>query len=177
MITFVHGSVFNANKHSSLAQCISVDTKFGMFRGISVDFLKQFPRLKILKEKSLSYDKLGTAVPVKVQSRFIYNLVTKPVHYLKPTITCMYNALHSMRVHAIDNSVSVIAVPLIGSGCDKLDFSSDVFPMLKDVFVGTAVNIEVYYLKLNPALFKLIGIFLFCLGLFTNLIVWDYLQI
>ena len=158
MINFVHGSIFNAPKKSSLAQCISGDTKFGMFRGISVDFLRHFPELQILRGKSMSYDKLGTAVPVKVEERFIYNLVTKPLHYMKPTKACVYSALHSMRAHAIENSVLNLAIPLLGSGCDKLDFCSDVFPMLEDVFEGTGISIEIFYLKLTPALLRLKGL-------------------
>ena len=139
-----------------MAQCISCDTHEGMFRGISVKFLENFPALRTLKLSPLGFDTLGTAVPVKVEHKFIYNLVTKPLHYTKPTITCLYFALHLMQEHATEKSVTNIAVPLLGSGCDKLDFSNQVFPMLKRVFGNTGINIVIYYFDLTPELDTLI---------------------
>ena len=151
-----HGSVFHANESFSLEQCISRDTHEGMFRGISVKFLENFPTLRNLKLSPLGFDTLGTAIPVKVKDKFIYNLVTKPLHYMKPTITCLYFALQSMREHATENGVLNIAVPLLGSGCDKLNFPNDVFPMLKSVFGNTGINIVIYYLDITPELVALI---------------------
>ena len=142
MITFVEGSLFSASQGFSLAQCISGDVKFGIFRGISVQFLEHYPGLEHLR--SYNVLSLGTAVPVKIRGKFIYNLVTKTLYWHKPVPYNIFVALKSMRSHASDNSVRDIAVPFLGSGIDRLDFFNVVFPMIKTVFGETAINIHVY---------------------------------
>ena len=82
MITFVEGSLFSASQGFSLAQCISGDVKFGIFRGISVQFLEHYPGLEHLR--SYNVLSLGAAVPVKIRGKFIYNLVTKTLYWHKP---------------------------------------------------------------------------------------------
>lgn len=158
MFQFVNGTIFNDHikvRGFSLAQCISSDTKSGMYRGISVEFLKEFPELNILRTSNLAFGALGTAVPIRVDKKFIYNLVTKPLAWMKPTLTCVYFALQSMRAHAQDNGILNIAVPLLGSGCDRLNFEMDVFPMLESVFKNTNIAIHIFYLGNNPILEKL----------------------
>ena len=153
MFHFAKGTIFNDHIKVwgfSLAQCISSDTKSGMYRGISVAFLKEFPELNILRTSNLAFGALGTAVPIRVDKKFIYNLVTKPLAWMKPTLTCVYFALQSMRAHAQDNGILNIAVPLLGSGCEM-----DVFPMLESVFKNTNIAIHIFYLGNNPILEKL----------------------
>ena len=157
MITFVEGSLFSANKGFSLAQCISGDVRYGMFRGISVQFLEHYPGLEQLR--SYSVLNLGAVVPVKIRGKFIYNLITKPLHWHKPVPYNLFVALKSMKSHASDNSVRDIAVPFLGSGLDRLDFFNVVFPMNETVFGGTNINIHVYC----PASYKrLVILWTFC---------------
>jgi hypothetical protein len=54
--------LFSVQTSFSMAQCISRDTHEGMFRGISVKFLENFPALRTLKLSPLGFDTLGTAV-------------------------------------------------------------------------------------------------------------------
>ena len=114
MITFNEGSLFTADKAHSLGQCISGDVRFGMFRGISVEFLTKYPKLE--KMRKLGTLKLGEALPVKIGEKYIYNLVTKPLHWQKPKRCNILVALKCMMEHAVSNSVSNIALPFIGSG-------------------------------------------------------------
>ena len=81
MLYFIHGDIFSAPVSYSLGQCISKDTKRGMFKGISLSFLKHFPELVSLWSTNVV---LGTAEPVKIGQIFVYNLVTKPYFWSKP---------------------------------------------------------------------------------------------
>ena len=64
MITFAFGSLFTADETHSLAQCISGDTQFGMFRGISVQFIELYPELRDLRGQGDR--EVGTVVPVNL---------------------------------------------------------------------------------------------------------------
>ena len=137
------GNLFNAQSTFSLAQCISRDTNVGMFRGISVSFLEKYPELETLRSTNVT---LGTAEPVKVGKIFIYNLITKPTFRSKPLLPTLKSALISMREHATTHGVADIAAPLLGCGCDKLQFENDVYPILKDIFGTHHINLYVYSL-------------------------------
>ena len=144
MIYFVEGNIFNSVGNFSYAQCISQDA--AMFRGVSLGFMKVFPELKKLRERNI-LGTLGFAFPVKTGSGFVYNLVTKKYYYGKPTIGLLHDSLVSMHHHALDNGVHGIKMPLLGSGCDKLNFCEDVFPLLLNVFGCSAITVEIYYLE------------------------------
>ena len=145
MIQFKKGSLFSTNEGYSLAHCISMDTERGMFRGIAADFLTHFPEL--LQLRLLSVSKTGLVIPIRIGQRFIYNLVTKACYWDKPKIYDLQYSLESMLDHAVENMVSNIALPLLGSGCDKLDFVHQVMPLIKHVFGKSTVNVHIYYLK------------------------------
>ena len=145
MITFVEGSLFSASPLFSLAQCISGDVKFGMFKGISVQFLKFFPELEQIRLYEML--QLCEVLPWELEGRFIYNLVTKEHYWCKPVPYNLYMTLKTMRSHASENFVSDIAMPFLGAGLDKLDFYNVVLPMIKNVFEDSSINIHIYYPK------------------------------
>ena len=147
MITFAFGSLFTADETHSLAQCISGDTQFGMFRGISVQFIELYPELRDLRGQGDR--EVGTVVPVNLGGKFIYNLITKHRFWNKPTCASIYSSLRSMKYHAIEFKVSDIAMPFLGAGCDKMDFYNDVLPLVEDLFKDTSINIHIYSLQLN----------------------------
>ena len=142
MISFVEGSLFSTNSDFSLAQCISSDAQYGMFRGISVQFLDHFPELIVLRE--MGEIALGAAIPVNVEGRFVYNLVTKIRYWSKPVPYNLFMTLKAMKSHASEYSVKNIAIPFLGSGLDKLNFFEVVFPLVREVFENTNIDIHVY---------------------------------
>ena len=152
MIQFIEGSLFSTNEGYSLAHCISMDTKRGMFRGIAVDFLEFFPELQQLR--LFSVPRTGLAIPIRIGNRFIYNLVTKSCYWDKPKVCDLQFSLESMLIHAIENKVSNIAIPLLGSGCDKLDFVRQVMPLIDHVFGTSPVSVHIYYLKKDSVMIK-----------------------
>ena len=121
-----------------------MDTGEGMFRGIASDFLTYFPDLQ--KLRLLTVARTGLVIPVRIGNRFVYNLVTKPCYWDKPKIYDLHLSLESMLAHAVENMVSNIAITLLGSGCDKLDFVHQVMPLIEQIFGKSAVNVHIYYL-------------------------------
>ena len=121
MIVSQIGDLFLTPSTHSLAHCISADAH--MSAGIALKFVSQFPILaKIRKE----HNYIGTAKPVFVGGRFIYNLITKPNYWMKPTVFSLFSSLKSMLAHAESCRITDISIPKIGSGCDKLNFEMDV---------------------------------------------------
>ena len=160
----IQGDLFTADKDAILVHCISQDCKMGA--GIA----KRFTEIGI-KDELLMYRVNKTPwkntgyvfvtrsdkCPWKVA-----NLITKEKYYNKPTYDTLYEALCDLRemydrlkylhddykAHNMPLQVSVptvIAMPRIGCGLDKLEWSR-VKQIIIEVFEDTDLTIEVYYL-------------------------------
>ena len=68
---------------------------------------------------------------MRIGDRFVDNLVMKACYWEKPRIFHLQRSLKSMVDHAVENMVSNIAVPLLGSGCGKLDFMGKVLRLIE----------------------------------------------
>ena len=106
-----------------MAHCISQDAK--MSKGIALQFVSNFPFLCHLRQE---YNITGTAVAVPMRNGFIYNLVSKYEFWIKPTLEPLNACLSSMMKHVLLNRVTDISVPMLGGGCDKLNFEAYVLP-------------------------------------------------
>ena len=115
-------------------------------KGIAKNFVSKFPVLKSLKQQTLL---LGTAVPVRMSGKFVYNLITKCNFWSKPTLSNLKSSLQSLHLHAKHNSVQEISVPRLGGGLDGLDFDKDVRPLLLDEFSRSTVQVYIYSLDVR----------------------------
>lgn len=130
-----------------LAHCISAD--FGMGRGIVVEFNKRFDMKNILQSKYPDYLNQWHHKRYKydcILEGRIFNLITKERYYHKPTYDSLYNALQTMRLIADREDINKIAMPVIGCGLDKLEWSR-VSKIIKDVFYNTDIEILVCKVK------------------------------
>lgn len=82
---------------------------------------------------------------LKVQDRYIYYLVTKPVTApgVKPTYESLEGSLKQMRNHMVSNGVKALAIPQIGCGLDGLQWDQ-VDARIRSVFNDTDIEITVY---------------------------------
>lgn len=119
-----------------LGHCISADA--GMGKGIAVDFVNYFPKIKQLRQMELEVGNSYFVSPV-------YNIVTKRKYSGKPTILTMESALHSLREQMVINNHYYLAIPKIGCGLDRLCWP-EVQNLLVTIFYGDDVTIEVYSL-------------------------------
>ena len=138
MIVFKEGNLFNAQ--ISLAHCISYDCK--MSRGIAKEFKNRFGGVQLIKQQGA---KVGEVAILHNGNRFIYCLVTKWLHFHKPTINSVSKALMEMRKHMLTHNIKQVAIPKIATGLDRLPWWK-VEKALKMIFNDDLITVFVYTL-------------------------------
>ena len=137
-INVIEKDLFTVDDSYYLAHCISADYVLGA--GIAVQFNRRFNMRRRLKQ-------VGTGVwPDCILVGRVFNLVTKERAFHKPTYDSLKESLEIMRLLAVKNHASKIAMPLIGCGLDQLEWGK-VLQILKDVFWYTDIEILVCYLE------------------------------
>lgn len=128
------GDLFTST--DSLAHCVSLDLH--MNAGIALRFKSEFGHADALR-KVVKQD--GCSVPSvvlmydKPRQRYIYYLITKERYFDKPTYASLHETLLMMKEHAQANKVGRIAIPRLGCGLDKLEWSrvsADIQQMFRD---------------------------------------------
>ena len=143
--------IFTVPDDYYLVHCISDD--YAMGAGIAVEFNKRFG----IKNKLMS---IKSYVPkfAETQGHCIaidktFNLVTKNRYWEKPTYDTLTNTLYDLKKLCVSGGqalaevyhfgpVKKIAMPLIGCGLDKLEWSK-VSAIVKEVFADTDIAILV----------------------------------
>lgn len=118
-----------------LAHCISAD--FALGAGIAKVFDEVYNmRFKLFKEYDMFKYERGDALLIDN----VFNLVTKPKCYHKPTYDSLREALVEMREQMEMLSVTKLAMPKIASGLDRLEWAR-VYDIICEVFENTDVEI------------------------------------
>lgn len=139
--------LFSVPDEYYLAHCISAD--FGMGKGIVVEFNKRFDMKRKLQNRYPDYldvyNRHRIGGDCILEDR-VLNLVTKERYFHKPTIITMRIALQKMKKICMENNITKVAMPTIGSGLDRLAWSvvSDQIHMIFD-----DTNIEILVCKLK----------------------------
>jgi hypothetical protein len=124
-----------------LAHCISGD--FALGAGIA----KQFVNIYNMKEKlsdqfpieeDKKYDYVGEVLLVDN----VFNLVTKPRCYHKPTYDTLRSTLEEMKGYILSLKITKLAIPQIGCGLDRLDWDA-VKELIEEVFEDVDIEILV----------------------------------
>lgn len=131
--------LFLMDKHYVLAHCVSEDCAMGA--GIALEFRKRIPEMPdIVKAQN---PKIGDAIPYTTKGgRIVVNLFTKAKYNHKPTYATLTKSLISFREYMKENRFTHIAIPLIGSGLDKLDWKQ-VSGIVQTVFANEDMEIVV----------------------------------
>jgi len=128
--------LFAVDPSYHLAHCISADAKMGA--GIA----KQFKRRFNLNRTSL----LGQRGQLDVGQVFpdgrVFNLVTKEKYWHKPTYQTLRQSLEQLKLMSEVIDVQKIAMPAIGAGLDRLDWSQN-RRIIQEVFQDTDIEIFV----------------------------------
>lgn len=158
-VTIVKGNLFDTTD-KILCHCISADYKMGA--GIAVDFRRMFgiPKEKVAIGNFVITENTESNIINNNDKIIVYNLVTKTHYFDKPKLKDLQKCLECMRDNLLsDTSLSndideniCISMPKIGCGLDKLDWDSEVLPMIKHVFLESITEknkkfkIKVFYL-------------------------------
>ena len=130
--------VFQAN--TAIAHCISTDAKMNKtFAGTicrRVNGLQEYCR----KTKAI----VGSALLYwdPESNNFIYNLVTEPKFFERPTLENIRRSLENMIGHALFNNVAKITMQNIGCGIDNLQ-RTDVFKLIQDTGTYSGIQIQI----------------------------------
>ena len=131
-------TIFQAN--TAIAHCISADAKMSKGFAETICHRVNGPQEYCRKTKPT----VGSIIPYwdPESNNFIYNLVTKPKFFEKPTLDNLRISLENMRGHALLKNITKISMPKIGCGLDKLQWT-DVFKLIQDTFTYSGIQIQI----------------------------------
>jgi len=131
----VYKDLFTVDKSYYLAHCIASDFRMGA--GIAVLFQKKFS-LRNKLEKSELDKKPGSCILIEN----VFNLITKSRSSGKPTYNTLRSSLENMKKICDDLNVSKVAMPKIGCGLDRLQWTR-VKEIIHEVFDKSEIEILV----------------------------------
>ena len=139
----INGDLFKSNPNYTLMHCISHDCAMGAgiaktFDALMPDMKKQLKRT--IRENSLT----GYYAMLYKGRRDVINLVIKERYWHKPTYSSLKASLINAKQIILRNNIKHIAMPVIGCGLDRLQWSK-VSKMVKEIFADTDVEIVVYH--------------------------------
>lgn len=136
----VKENLFKNKDKYYLAHCISKD--FALGAGIAVQFNKEYNmRRKLFEARNNGNIQFPKAILIDN----VFNLITKDFYYQKPTMNSLRKSLLEMKEQCIINNVKKLAMPKIGCGLDRLNWSL-VSKEIKDIFKDLDIEIKICYL-------------------------------
>ena len=126
----------------SIAHCVSSD--FQMAKGVAKQINSAYPCIRPTL-KSIKTPIVGSSVSVSLpwENKSIFNLVTEPQFFDKPTYYDLSRSLNCMKQQLLQKGINAIAMPKIGCGLDKLK-ESRIFSLICDIFEKTNIKIFIY---------------------------------
>ncbi|XP_025204493.1 uncharacterized protein LOC112601223 isoform X2 [Melanaphis sacchari] len=91
---------------------------------------------------------VGSVAYLQQNDRFIYYLITKEYSYNKPTYRSITAAITKLRDFIVKHGIKKLAIPRIGCGLDKLDWSI-VRGIIENVFQNAGCAIKVCHFTRN----------------------------
>ncbi|XP_054270311.1 uncharacterized protein LOC128991447 [Macrosteles quadrilineatus] len=143
IVKMIPGDLFSAPNDFALAHCVGQD--FRMVSGISLKFKNEFKRVGELLDQKVS---VGGCAHLDVDGRLIFYLVTKEFSNSKPQYEDLHRSLIALKEKCLQFKVKKLAMPLIGCGLDRLDWSR-VKTDINQVFYNTNIEIQVYDFKVE----------------------------
>lgn len=143
--------LFKVPNYYYFAQCISADLAMGA--GIATQFNKRFDTKNIVlkmygyplsKQIRKTWDLHAIEKVRLIQAKKVFCLVTKKMHYEKPTYEDLKCSLQLLREQTDEQYIKYLAMPRIGCGLDKLEWSK-VKSIITNVFADSDINILVCY--------------------------------
>ena len=139
----IKGDLYESDDKYTLVHCISYDC--GMGAGIAKTFDSKMPKMKNQLKRTIRENNLqGYFAILYKGERNVINLITKERYWHKPTYSSLKASLLSAKKIAIRYDIKYLAMPVIGCGLDRLQWSK-VSAMIKEIFADTDVEIVVYH--------------------------------
>ena len=139
----INGDLFESDEKYTLVHCISADCAMGA--GIAKTFDSKMPKMKKLLKRTIRENNMQGYFAILYQGeRNVINLITKERYWHKPTYSSLKASLLSAKKIAVREGIKYLAMPVIGCGLDRLQWSK-VSVIIKEVFADTDIEIVVYH--------------------------------
>ena len=140
----INGDLFESDEKYTLVHCISADCAMGA--GIAKTFDDKMPQMKKLLKSTIRENNMKGyfAILYLDDIRNVINLITKERYWHKPSYSSLKASLLNAKEITIHNNIKYLAMPVIGCGLDRLQWSK-VSAMIKEIFADTDVEIAVYH--------------------------------
>ena len=143
-IVEVRGDLFKSpvigQEHTMIAHCVSADYALGA--GFALEIENRYHVKETLKS-------IGTYnYPDCLAVGNVLNLVTKGAYWTKPTYETFRKSLEMAKNYCLKNEVTVIIMPQIGCGLDKLTWR-DCKQIIEKVLVENGIDCIVYHYKVR----------------------------
>ena len=125
-----------------IAHCISADFALGAGVAKQIDAVFNMREMLNLMWGKISDMEDKWSAPCCLPCMNVFNLVTKERYHHKPTLNSLEVSLNEMKDYAVEMGVKKIAMPQIGCGLDRLNWS-DVSVLIEEVFGDTDIEILV----------------------------------
>jgi len=139
------------SQDEAFAHCVSQN--LAMSKGIADIFRKKYGRIQELKDQHAQVGQVATLTPEDTKDNdseeigpFIFNLVTKQVHYDKPTYCDLEKALVELKRLIQLYGIVTLSMPLIGCGLDGLCWTR-VKAILQHTFADVDIHITIWKLQ------------------------------
>ena len=139
----INGDLFKSDDKYTLVHCISSDCAMGA--GIAKTFDNKMPEMKNQLKRTIRENNLHGYFAILYRGdRNVINLITKERYWHKPSYSSLKTSLLNAKKIAIRNDIKYLAMPVIGCGLDRLQWSK-VSVMIKEIFADTDIEIVVYH--------------------------------
>ncbi|KXJ09089.1 ADP-ribose glycohydrolase OARD1 [Exaiptasia diaphana] len=132
--------IFASPVDTSLVCSVSAD--FEMHRGIARDFKKTFGKVDELKEQKKSVGEVAV-LKRNDHNSFVYHLLVRERWWDQASKETYHSSITAMKEHCIDNGITELAVPRLGTGDDGMNWDV-IKEILDQVFDGTGITIKAY---------------------------------
>lgn len=134
------GNIFDLPENETIAHCIAKDCL--MTEGIAKKIKRKFNvNVELLQSKA----NVGNAILQNDNGKNIIHLITKEITHYEPHWKDFRTSITSLKKLCVDNNISELHIPKIGTGMDKLHWPK-VFRLLNSVFYQTNIDVTVWYL-------------------------------
>lgn len=136
------GDLFAEEIIANYALCHCISSDFALSAGIAKEFAKMGVKKALCENFPKQWQGRGYCLITVTNGVTVVNLVTKERYFHKPTLETLRQALENLRKQALEMKLTRIAMPKIGCGLDKLEWTA-VREIIRDVFADTDIEILV----------------------------------
>ncbi len=137
VITHKAKNLFESPEEEALGHCISKDCALGA--GIALEFRNRYRVEELVEQKK----GVGECAYVEKKGRRMLNLITKEKAGDRPTYDNLEQSLINARRICLEQNITTLAIPKIGCGLDRLEWSK-VETLVNNVLGETTIRVKVY---------------------------------